>query len=52
MKEKKNKLARILGKARKAVDRLTKFGLKNTVKTYLRIFSKNRNVKKNRKKAD
>lgn len=52
VKEKKNKLARILGKARKAVDRLTKFGLKNTVKTYLRIFSKNRNVKKNRKKAD
>ncbi|MBR3106458.1 MAG: hypothetical protein IKH30_04635 [Clostridia bacterium] len=49
VKEKKNKLQRIKGKLQKGMDRLSKFGFKNTVKTYLRIFSKNRNVKKNRK---
>lgn len=49
VQEKKNKLARILKKLRKGWDRLTKFGLKNTVKTYMSIFSHRSDVKKNRK---
>lgn len=52
IKEKKNQLSRLLGKARKGLDRLSKFGLKNTVKTYISIFKKNKTVKRNRKKAE
>ena len=51
VKEKKNKLGRIWGKVKKGVNRLSKFGLKNTIKTYIRIFNKNKTVKQNRKKA-
>ena len=40
VKEKKNRLGRIQRKFRKGIDRLAKFGLKNTVKTYVQIFKK------------
>ena len=49
VKEKKNRLGRILGKLRKGMNRLSKFGIKNTIKTYIRIFRKKSEVNKNRK---
>ena len=49
VKEKSNRIRKIMGKVSKGINRLSKFGLKNTLKTYIRIFRKKHDVNRNRK---